>query len=65
MASTRSFRSGFLLVLGAVLGCFFTLAWDHSALFAERENGQPQSGSAAASNPQTELAHLLEIVPPA
>jgi hypothetical protein len=63
MASLNSIRSIFLVVLGGVLGIFLTVAWDHGSAFAQREN--PPASSAAPANPQAELAHLQDIVPPA
>jgi hypothetical protein len=62
MTNANWFRSLVLVVTGGVLGALFALTWEHSTIFAQRDNAQ--AIPTAPSTMQADLAHLKEIVPP-
>ena len=60
MGDSGWLRGVVLVMLGAVLGGALVAVWDHgAAVFAQQKEG------ATAANPQEQLAHLVDITPPA
>jgi hypothetical protein len=48
------------MLIGAVLGAGLAETWNREAVFAQQKETAP-----AAANPQEQLAHLVDITPPA
>lgn len=62
MANANWLRSLLLIFLAGVVGSLFTLSWERSTVFAQRDS--PQSAGPAPASIQADVARLKEIVPP-